>query len=176
MITIISGTNRKESNSLKIAKTYQSLLKTKQLPSQIVDLAELPADFMENMYGNHSPEVEELIETKINKVETFIFVIPEYNGSFTGAVKLFMDGIAPSNFNHKNAVLVGVASGRAGNIVGLDQFTTVLNHVKVEVLSNKVLLSQIDGLIAGQSELKEDKALEIIDNQLESMIRVFDLN
>ncbi|MEZ7931041.1 MAG: NAD(P)H-dependent oxidoreductase, partial [Flavobacteriales bacterium] len=61
MITIISGTNRKGSNSLKVSKTYQNLLKNKGLESQVMDLAELSGDFITNMYGNHTDEVEELI-------------------------------------------------------------------------------------------------------------------
>ena len=175
MITIISGTNRKGSNSLKVSKSYQTLLKNKGLESQILDLSELPIDFVQNMYGEHSAEVNELIETKVTKVSNFAFVIPEYNGAYTGIVKLFMDGISPSHFNHKNAILVGVASGRAGNIVGLEHFTTVLNHLKMEVLSNKVLLSQIDGLIGEDDKLNEENCLKIIDGQLESMIKIFNL-
>ena len=66
--------------------------------------------------------------------------------------------------------MVGVASGRAGNIVGLEQFTTVLNHLHVEVLSNKVLLSQIDGLLNPSGEIIDTKTLETIDNQLNKMI------
>lgn len=173
MITIISGTNRKESNTKKVANTYQKLLKVKGLQSQILDLAELKSDFIENMYETHTQETQELIGKFITDVSYFIFVIPEYNGSYTGMVKLFMDGISPSNFNHKKAVLVGVASGRAGNIVGLEQFTTILNHLKVEVLSNKVLLSQIDGLLDEKGILFNKETLEIVDNQLNKMIDLY---
>ena len=175
MITIISGTNRKGSNSLKVSKTYQNLLKNKGLESQVMDLAELSGDFITNMYGNHTDEVEELIKTYVTDVSSFVFVIPEYNGTYTGAVKMFMDGISPSKFNNKNSILVGIASGRAGNIMGLDQFTTVLNHLKMEVLSNKVLLSQVDKLIGENDELNEKLILKIINNQLESMIDIFNL-
>jgi NAD(P)H-dependent FMN reductase len=170
MITIISGTNRKGSNSSKVAKSYQSLLKNKGLESQVLDLSELPIDFIQNMYGTHSDEVAVLIKTYVTDVSNFAFVIPEYNGTYTGMVKLFMDGVSPSNFNNKKAILVGVASGRAGNIIGLEQFTTVLNHLKVEVLSNKVLLSQIDDLLSENGMLFDKETLEIVDIQLNKMI------
>jgi NAD(P)H-dependent FMN reductase len=170
MITIISGTNRKGSNSFKVAKSYQKLLKNKGLESQVLDLSELPIDFIQNMYGTHSDEVAVLIKTYVTDVSNFAFVIPEYNGTYTGMVKLFLDGVLPSNFNNKKAILVGVASGRAGNIIGLEQFTTVLNHLKVEVLSNKVLLSQIDDLLSENGMLFDKKTLEIVDVQLNKMI------
>ncbi len=168
MITIISGTNRKNSNSLKVSKVYQNLLNREGVKSQVLDLAEVSNDFVLNMYNNHTEEVEQIIQDYVSNVPHFIFVIPEYNGSFTGAVKLFMDGISPKFFNHKSAMLVGVASGRAGNIVGLSQFTTVLNHVKVEVFSNKVLLSGIDGLLDEKGEITNDSQLKIIENQIQS--------
>lgn len=170
MITIIAGTNRKSSNSLKVSRQYHDALKNKGIESQILDLAELPVEFVSNMYGIHNEEVTQLIERHVTKASQFVFVIPEYNGSYTGIVKLFIDGISPSFFKNKKAILVGVASGRAGNIVGLEQFTTVLNHIQVEVLSNKVLLSQIDGLLNGSGEITDAKTLEIIDNQLNKMI------
>lgn len=168
MITIISGTNRKNSNSVKVARLYQNLIKEKGLASQVLDLAELSSDFVSNMYSNHTQEVEQVIQNYVSDIKHFVFVIPEYNGSFTGAIKLFMDGISPKYFNHKSAMLVGVASGRAGNIVGLSQFTTVLNHVKVEVFSNKVLLSGIDGLLDESGKMTNDNQLKIIENQIDT--------
>jgi chromate reductase, NAD(P)H dehydrogenase (quinone) len=168
MITIISGTNRKNSNSAKVARLYQNLIKEKGLASQVLDLAELSSDFVSNMYSNHTQEVEQVIQNYVSDIKHFVFVIPEYNGSFTGAIKLFMDGISPKYFNHKSAMLVGVASGRAGNIVGLSQFTAVLNHVKVEVFSNKVLLSGIDGLLDESGKMTNDNQLKIIENQIDT--------
>lgn len=168
MITIISGTNRKNSNSVKVARLYQNLIKEKGLASQVLDLAELSSDFVSNMYSNHTQEVGQVIQNYVSDIKHFVFVIPEYNGSFTGAIKLFMDGISPKYFNHKSAMLVGVASGRAGNIVGLSQFTTVLNHVKVEVFSNKVLLSGIDGLLDESGKMTNDNQLKIIENQIDT--------
>ena len=101
MITIISGTNRKASNSLKVSKLYQGALKNKGLESQILDLAELPSDFITNMYGNHTEEVTQLITKNITKASQFVFVIPEYNGTYTGIVKLLIDGVSPSFFKNK---------------------------------------------------------------------------
>lgn len=175
MITILSGTNRKNSNSLKVANVYQQLFQNNGLKSQVLDLAEVSNDFVLNMYNNHTEEVEQVIQKYVSDVHHFVFVIPEYNGSFTGAVKLFMDGISPKYFNHKSAMLVGVASGRAGNIVGLSQFTTVLNHVKVEVFSNKVLLSGIDGLLDESGKMTNENQLEIIQNQIEIYKKIHSL-
>src|SRR6056300_915985 len=107
MITIISGTNRVNSNSLNVSKSYQKLLLENELESQILDLATLPKTFMaEDMYGLRTNETKELIEQYILPVQHFIFAIPEYNGTYPGALKLFMDAMDPKFFKEKTACLV----------------------------------------------------------------------
>ena len=46
MITIISGTNRKNSNSLKVAKYYQKQLLESGVASQILPLTDLPINII----------------------------------------------------------------------------------------------------------------------------------
>ena len=168
MITILSGTNRLESNSRRVANTYQEILRDKGLKSQVFDLSSLPPTFMtEDMYGLRTNDTKGIIEKYILSVEHFVFVIPEYNGTFPGALKLFMDAMEPKFFHNKNACLVGVASGRAGNLMGLEQFTTVLNHLQMEVLSNKVLLSKIEMLLGKDGSIEDPVSLQVIDKQIE---------
>ena len=175
MITIITGTNRLNSNSSKVSETYSNILNNKGIKSQILNLKKLNSQFIsEDMYGKRTPKTEMIIEKYIDNVNQFIFVIPEYNGTYPGVLKMFMDGVSPSKFHYKKATLVGVASGRAGNIVGLEHFTTVLNHLKMEVLSNKVLLSQIEELLDEEGLVGNETSLEIIEEQLELMNKIFE--
>lgn len=168
MITIISGTNRVNSNSLNVAKSYQKLLLENGLESQILDLATLPKTFMaEDMYGLRTNETKELIEQYILPVQHFIFAIPEYNGTYPGALKLFMDAMDPKFFKEKTACLVGLATGRAGNLRGLDAFTHVLHHVKMEVLANKVILSQVNLLMDETGTINEPLTLQIMKEQIQ---------
>jgi hypothetical protein len=46
MITIISGTNRAHSKSRAIAELYGELLSNRQIENTILDLADLPIDFI----------------------------------------------------------------------------------------------------------------------------------
>ena len=53
MITIITGTNRTLSNSRAVANLYAKLLDERQVENQILDLADLPADFTASaLYDN----------------------------------------------------------------------------------------------------------------------------
>jgi len=60
---------------------------------------------------------------------------------------------------------VGVASGRAGNLRGLGHLTDVLHHLRIEVFSHQVPLSQIDGLLNDEKELEDATTLEILKQQ-----------
>ena len=46
MITIISGTNRKDSNTLKVAKYYQKELSKRGLVTELFSLLDLPENLI----------------------------------------------------------------------------------------------------------------------------------
>ncbi|MGB1031542.1 MAG: NADPH-dependent FMN reductase, partial [Flavobacteriales bacterium] len=150
MISIISGTNRPNSNSLRVSEYYSKLLLEHGFENQILNLEQLPADFVVNdSFGSRSEVMSDIIATYVQPVEHFIFVIPEYNGSFPGVLKAFIDCLPPSDLHHKSSALVGLSSGYAGGARAMDQFTNVLNYLKVNVNYCKPKLSGIDGLIIG---------------------------
>ena len=148
MITVISGTNRENSETLKVAKIYQDILSEMGQENQLLDLQELSGiNFHSGMYAKHEDQIKELYNKYVKPVDRFVFVVPEYNGSYPGVVKLFLDLTPPVNFNKSKAALVGVSSGRAGNLRGMEHLTGVLNYLKVSVLFAKPKLSGIEGLL-----------------------------
>jgi NAD(P)H-dependent FMN reductase len=56
---------------------------------------------------------------------------------------LFIDSLKPEHFKNKRVALVGVASGRAGNLRGLDHLTAIMHHLGVEVLSKRTYVSHV---------------------------------
>jgi NAD(P)H-dependent FMN reductase len=172
MITIISGTNREGSNSLKVAKFYASLLSEQGVENQILDLKDLPNDFLSSdLYGNRSQVVMEMIEEYIEPVSQFVFILPEYHGGFPGVAKLFLDAIEPAYFYNKKAAMVGLSSGRAGNLRGLDSFGNVLNYMQVEVLSDKVKLSGIEGLLNGDGKIVNEETILRLNKQIGKIVK-----
>lgn len=141
MLTLIIGTNRPNSKSVEIAKYYQNILEAKSIDFQIIDLANLPADFTETaLYGNNGKnERFNLLKSKIETGTKFLFFIPEYNGSFPGVLKAFMDGQGyPNPLNYKKAALVGFGDGAMGGALAVSHFTDILNYLGVSVLAQKI--------------------------------------
>ena len=94
-IYLVVGTNRPNSASKSFARYYQGYLQGLQQHAEILDLADLPKDFaFSALYKNSGKnEVFNTFQTRIDAAEKFIFIVPEYNHSFPGVLKTFLDGL-----------------------------------------------------------------------------------
>ncbi|MES2681626.1 MAG: NAD(P)H-dependent oxidoreductase [Bacteroidota bacterium] len=171
-IVILSCTNRPDSNTLKVSRIYENILKSRQIDAKILDFCTLPENIaFAETFGKRTENYGLLIEEFISTRKKFIFVVPEYNGSFPGILKLFLDSTHPRDWSGKKACLVGVSDGRAGNLRGMDHLTGILHYLKMHVLHNKLPISVIakvmsdtgsfiDGLQMKASEAQVDEFLE----------------
>ncbi len=149
MLTIISGTNRAGSNSLKLARLYENEANKLGVECQLLSLEQ------EDM----SKRTEEF---KINEAkflvaaDKFIIIMPEYNGSYPGILKLMIDSsdIAPC-WNYKKVLLTGVSTGRAGNLRGMEHLTGSLLHMKMNIHHNRLPVSNIHQMFDGSGEPNE---------------------
>ncbi len=164
MITIISGTNRKNSNTHKIAKEYQRILQEKGIQAGLFSL--------EGMDLVHYNDAFRKIEEEVIIPTThFIIVSPEYNGSFPGILKMLFDTSRSHEvWYHKKALLTGVASGRAGNLRGMDHLADVLNFVKITVHPNKLPISMVNKIISPEGDIVDEATIKAIDQQLDEFL------
>ncbi len=161
MITVISGVNRKGSKTKIFAHQYAALLREAGAEEvKFLALEDVNHDwFHAAMYGaaDQSESLAKLQDEYILPASKLVFVMPEYNGSFPGVVKLFIDACSvreyQKNFVGKKAALIGVASGRAGNLRGLDHFADILNHVGTISFPNKLPISSIGELLNEDNEI-----------------------
>jgi chromate reductase, NAD(P)H dehydrogenase (quinone) len=164
MYTIISGTNRPDSNTLKIAKEYQKLLLRKGQQAHVLSLEGLDVLLPNPVFG----EVERELLIPVPK---FIFISPEYNGSFPGVLKAMFDiSDVGKSWSYKKALMTGVSTGRAGNLRGMDHLTGILNFMKVTVHHSKLPISMVDQLLSATGEISDERTLDVIDKQLDEFI------
>lgn len=172
MITIISCTNRKSSVSRVVSEFYRELLTQAGEESSILDLQDLPADFVwsalyENIGKNQA--FNQMTELIINSGK-LVFVVPEYNGSFPGVLKAFIDGIDyPVSFKDKKCALVGLSSGVQGGVLALSHLTDILNYLGMHVLPLKVRMPGIEKLLT-ESRIDDELILELLDMQIKDLV------
>lgn len=172
MITIIASTNRLNSSTLKVAKYYQDRLKEKGLDTNLFSLMDLPADLIStDLYGKRS-EAFKPIQDMVHQTEKFLFVIPEYNGSFPGVLKVFIDACDfPHSFYEKKAALVGVSSGKYGNIRGIDHFNGVCGYVHLHVLPLRIHIANIRQELDADDQLFLPDTVKFTGEQMDKFIR-----
>ena len=171
MITIISATNREGSMTAKLAAFYSHLLSQINFENQIMDLCDLPKDFIfSNFNGSSTPIFMNLINRYIDKADKFIILSPEYHGSYPGILKCLIDCISSEIIKSKKVALVGVSSGRGGNLRGVEHLTSIFHHLQAEVFSMKTKFSDIDRLFNSSDKPNDSSTIKIIQNHIDSFI------
>jgi chromate reductase len=164
MYTIISGTNRTGSYTIKIALLYKQILAEKGFDAHLVSLEHLDV-------SKRNAAIRKLEEDVLILTDKFIFVAPEYNGSIPGVLKSLIDvSDIDKDWPGKKALLVGVSTGRAGNLRGMDHLTGILNYVKMVVHPNKLPISVVHKLVNEEGVIIEGGTLKAIRHQLDEFI------
>jgi chromate reductase len=169
---IISATNRPGSSTLKVAKYYQKVLRQIGVVADLLSLSQLPDNLIKSdLYGQRSTEFQTILDL-IDKTEKFIFIIPEYNGSFPGVLKVFIDACDfPESFYDKKAALVGVSSGKYGNIRGIDHFTGVCHYIHLNTMSLKLHIANIKAEFDAEGDLFKEDTVKFTTEQIDKFIK-----
>ncbi|HEY4206862.1 MAG TPA: NAD(P)H-dependent oxidoreductase [Puia sp.] len=161
MYTILSGTNRPNSKTLKVAKAYQGILLQKGVEANLLSLEGL--NVLERNPVYEAIEADVLIPT-----ERFIFISPEYNGSIPGVLKALFDiSDIEKCWWGKHALLTGVSTGRAGNLRGMEHLTGILHYLRMKVHHNKLPISMVDSVLDQDGKIGDARTLEAIRLQLD---------
>lgn len=171
MITVISGSNRRKSECRRFAFKYAEFLRRHTREEvRFLALEEIEHDwFHPDMYDKEglSESMTRIQDEYMVPADKFVFVTPEYNGSFPGSVKLFLDACSvrkyAETFKGKRAALVGIASGRAGNLLGMDHLSAVLNHVGIVVMPQRLPISRIEQLTDAEGEITDVSTLAAME-------------
>ncbi|MEP1032809.1 NAD(P)H-dependent oxidoreductase [Ekhidna sp.] len=172
MITIISSTNRKNSVSKQVALQYQELLKDLGSESTIIDLENLPSDFIATaLYENQGTNVDfNPIRDHMKTAQKYVFIVPEYNGSFPGILKTFLDALEfPGTLKGKKCAMVGLSSGIQGGVMAMSHLTDIFNYLGMHVLANKPKLTRVNGMME-DGRLTDESSLRRLKEQATTLI------
>lgn len=171
-IYIISGTNRQQAVSIQVANIYQQEFKALGVDVEIIDLRQLPADYLfSGLYENAGKnELVNDFRTKMREGSKFVFVIAEYNGSFPGVLKSFIDGLEfPDSFTNKKCALVGLSAGIQGAVLAMSHLTDILNYCGAHVLAQKPKLSLIGANIK-EGVITNELYMQLIKEQVQQLL------
>lgn len=113
MLTIVLGTARKGRESEKVAYLVRDEAKKHGYTIQFADVREYTTDH--TIPSWEKDEKSKQWEKIAANTDAFIFVVPEYNHSFPGELKLLLDRLY-KEYAGKTAAIVGVSSGGFGGV------------------------------------------------------------
>ena len=144
------------------------------------DLKEMGHDALifslQEMESLHRDEHFISLEKKyLVSAQKFIFIVPEYNGVFPGILKLMIDNTdIRAVWAGKKVMLTGIATGRSGNLRGLDTLTNICNYIKLHVLPNKIPLSVIN-LELENGKFHKPETVQSIQTQITEFISFYQI-
>jgi NAD(P)H-dependent FMN reductase len=171
-ILIISGTNRPGSNALKIAKTLENHYRKENAPVELFSLENLPPEaFNPASYAAKPPAVVS-IQNRILAASGLHVVTPEYNGSFPGVLKYFIDLLKfPESFENKPVAYVGEAVGLWGGLRAVEQLQQIFGYRNAHSFPMRVFIPSVGKLIDASGNLTSADIQQRLVEQVKGFIR-----
>tara|TARA_R110001592_G_scaffold337450_1_gene624080 strand:+ start:2179 stop:2625 length:447 start_codon:yes stop_codon:yes gene_type:complete len=144
----------------------------KGVDTDIVDLVDLPHDFTGTaLYENNGRnEVFNVMRNKVHAADKLLFIVPEYNGSFPGVLKTFIDGLKyPEGVKDKKAALVGISSGAQGAVFAMSHLTDIFNYLGMHVFAIKPKLATIESNFV-DGKIINNLYIQLIHTQIDKFI------
>jgi len=157
-IVVIPGTNRQGALSAKLADIVAGHHRDAGRKVDLLDPKEMgPECLLPTAYKEPDDAVLGLVDRFLDS-DGVHFVIPEYNGSFPGVLKLLSDMLPfPAGLDQRPCAFVGLAAGQFKALRAVEQFQLVCGYRNAYVYPRRVFIGssyqQFDGDALADEEL-----------------------
>jgi len=143
-ILIVSGTNRPGSNALRVARAVEGYYRAAGAACDLFSLQDLPPEmFNPASYATKPPGIVEL-QRRVLDARGLHIVTPEYNGSFPGVLKYFIDMLKfPESFDRKPVAFVGEAAGIWGGLRPVEQLQQNFGYRNAHIYPDRVFIPAV---------------------------------
>jgi chromate reductase, NAD(P)H dehydrogenase (quinone) len=171
MLTIISGTNRPDSNTRKVSSAIAGIYESLDTPHQVLDLAELPPEIFHPKSYAEKPAAFKKFSDAVLGASGLVVVTPEYNGGIPGVLKYFIDMLEfPESFEARPVCFVGIAAGMWGALRPVEQLQQVFGYRNAHIFPERVFIPGIFKLIGEDGQLNDEKIGERLRKQAEGYL------
>lgn len=153
-IVVVCGTNRKGALSRLLATEVAETYRLRDATVDLIDMSELPASaLLETAYKEPTQEVTDLVN-RFLKSDGAVFVVPEYNGSYPGVLKLFVDMLPyPDGFDSRPCAYLGLAAGQFHGLRAVEHFQGIAGYRNAYTYPRRLFIGDsyskfVDGKLA----------------------------
>lgn len=169
-ILIVSGTNRPGSSALKLSRAVERHYSQAGVAAEVYSLAELPAEVFHPASYATKPEAFLAVQQRVVQASGLHVVTPEYNGSFPGVLKYFIDLLKfPESFERKPVAFVGESAGLWGGLRAVEQLQQIFGYRNAHIYPDRVFVPRVGGKCDPEGNLTD----AAIDDRLAKQARGF---
>jgi chromate reductase, NAD(P)H dehydrogenase (quinone) len=170
-IVIVSGTNRSGSQTLRIAKVYEKLFAAQKVSTEVLDLTQLPAEiFTPAAYANKPASFARFNDAVLSSDGLFV-VTPEYNGSFPGVLKVFIDMLTfPQAFEKRAVAFTGLAAGQWGALRSVEQLSQIFAYRNANIFAERIFLPRVETAVNAQGEFTVPLVNDLVHSQVKNFV------
>jgi NAD(P)H-dependent FMN reductase len=166
MIEIVSGSNRANANTLRIARLLQEAYAELGVEAGLLNLQELPASLLDPGAYGEKPAAFAPFQARVLKASGLHVVTPEYNGSFPGVLKLFIDMLKfPESFEGKPVAYVGLAAGQWGALRAVEQLQMIFGYRNAYTYPRRVFISGVHNSFTAEGAFNDAEMLRRLREQ-----------
>jgi NAD(P)H-dependent FMN reductase len=171
MLTLISGTNRPDSNTARVATIVRGIYQGFNVPLRVLDLAKMPQEIFNPTSYEEKPASFRPFSDGVLQSTGLIVVTPEYNGGIPGVLKYFIDMLKfPESFEHRPVCFVGLSAGIWGALRPIEQLQMIFGYRNAFLYPERVFLPRINDLIDDGGAFKDPDLFKRLTSQAAGFI------
>jgi len=173
-LTILSATNRPQSNTLKVAKFSERLLSQKISQNDeivFLDLQNLPVELFTPQAYQEKPKTLEPFVKGIVETDALLVVMPEYNGGPPGVFKYFIDMLPfPQSLQKLPTLFIGVAAGRFGALRPVEQMQAIFRYRNAFLYPESIYLMNVFESLEADGKPKDEGTIKLFHQSFDGFL------
>jgi NAD(P)H-dependent FMN reductase len=171
MITVVSGTNRPDSNTARVARLAVEELDRIGTSTKLVDLTELPTELFDGASYGERPPAFAPFQDAILATDGILTVIPEYNGACPGIMKYFIDMLRfPDSLYEKPVGFIGISAGPWGAVRAVEQIEMVFQYRHAHLFGRRVFIPNVGKALDDRGRFADDAMEKRFGEALEKFV------
>lgn len=172
-ITLVCGSHRKNSQSLKVTKFLASILDKNGIETNLIDLGNKPLPVWDPGMWEKDSEIKKFwvgYSKGIAESDAYIFITPEYAGMASPALKNFFLYLTGGDISHKPGLIITVSSGMGGSYPNAELRMSSYKNTRIVYIPDHVIVRHVESIL--NAETPESKDDEYIRNRLTYVCKV----
>ncbi len=175
-ISIISGSHREHSQSMKVAKVIQSILLSGICQEvNVISLANNPLPLWDVGVWDAEPKWQEMLtpyREQLSSSDAFVIISPEWHGQVPAGLKNFFLLFSKNELGHKPAMIVTVSSGDGGSYPVAELRMSSYKNNRLCYIPEQVIIRHVEQVLNESSTDNNEKSDSFYRERLEWTLKI----